>query len=342
LVLHPRLAQSIVAYRCDRLAAAQRNAKMRGYRGALYPMESAASGQETAPEWSSEIHVTGDVAMAQWRYYQATGDLRWLRRCGYPVISAVANFWISRATYDQQRGSYEILHLTGPNEAITNVSDDSYTNALAQRTLQVAAEAARLLGKIPNPEWANVSSKILIPLNARRQMHLEHSGDEQGKYAHALVLLTYPLDMKFSKTIERNDLTACLKNFGKPGYEVGMMGNIYSIVASELGNRDLAYKLFLSMIRSYAQPPFGEMTETPSNGRAVFLTAEGGFLQQVIFGFTGLRLTDAGLKSEYPPLLPPTWQSLELKGIHLRGKSYDVRVTSANKLESITVRRTPP
>ena len=164
---------------------------------------------------------------------------------------------------------------------------------------------------------------------------MEHSGDEQGKYAHALVLLAYPLGMKFSKTIERNDLAASLKNFGKPGYDVGMMGNIYSILASQLGNRDLAYRLFLSMIRSYAQPPFGEMTETPSNGRAVFLTAEGGFLQQVIFGFTGLRLTDDGLKSEYPPLLPPTWQSLELKGIHLRGRSYDIRVTSANKLESV-------
>ncbi len=332
LVLHPKLAQSIVAYRCERLAAAEQNAKMRGYRGALFPMESASTGMETAPEWSSEIHETGDVAMAQWRYYQATGNLNWLRRCGYPIISEVANFWASRVTYDRKNGHYEILHVTGPNEAITDVNNDSYTNAIARKTMEVATEAAHLLGETPNPEWARIGPKILIPFNAKRQVHLEHSGDLQEKYAQGLILMTYPLSMKFSDTVKRNDLDACLKTFGKPGYSVGMMVNFYSIVASELGKRDLAYKLFLSMIRSYAQPPFEAMTETPSNGRAVFLTAEGAFLQQVIFGFTGLRFTNQGLKAKYPPLLPPTWQSLELRGIKSRGKIYDIRVTSANKL----------
>ncbi len=332
LVLHPEMARPIVAYRCERLAAAKQNAQSLGYRGALYPMESAGSGRQAAPEWSSEIHITGDVAMAEWRYYQVTGDLKWLRERGFPVLRSVANFWTSRATYDRQKDRYEILHCTGPNEAITDVNNDSYTNAIAQRMLEVAAQAALLLGEKPNPEWARVSRKLLIPFDARRQVHLEHSGDEQEKYAHALMLLTYPLGMKFSDTIKQNDLDACLMNFGKPGYEVGMLGNFYSIVASELGNRNLAYKLFLSMIRSYAQPPFKAMTETPSNGRAVFLTAEGAFLQQVIFGFTGLRLTDDGLKAEYPPLLPPTWQSLELRGIKSRGKTYDVKVTSTNKL----------
>ncbi|HET9177274.1 MAG TPA: hypothetical protein VFQ24_02845 [Terriglobia bacterium] len=332
LALHPELARPIVAFRGERLAAAEQNAKIRGYRGALYPMESAGSGQEAAPEWSSEIHVTGDVAMAQWRYYQATGDLNWLRKHGYPVIKAVADFWASRATYDRQQGRFQILHVTGPNEAITDVNNDAYTNAIAQRTLEAATEAARLLGETPDPEWSRASQKLVIPFDSKRQVHLEHSGDEEGKYAHALILLTYPLGLNFPGAVEQNDLDACLKNFGKPGYEVGMLGNFYSIVASELGKCDLAYKLFLSMIRSYAQPPFEAMTETPGNGRAVFLTAEGAFLQQVIFGFTGLRFTDNGLEARYPPLLPPTWQSLELRGIKSRGKIYDVRVTSANKL----------
>jgi len=137
--------------------------------------------------------------------------------------------------------------------------------------------------------------------------------------------------------VKRHDLQACLKNFGKPGYEVGMLGKFYSIVASELKDRDLAYALFMSTIRSYAQPPFYAMTETPSNGRAVFLTAEGAFLQQVIFGFTGLRLTDEGLKGEYPPSLPLTWQSLEIRGIRSRGKRYDIRVTPDNTLTMTAV-----
>ena len=74
------------------------------------------------------------------------------------------------------------------------------------------------------------------------------------------------------------------------------------------------------------------LAETPINGRAVFLTAEVAFLQQVLFGFAGLRLTDEGLKPEYPPLPPRTWLPLELRGVKSRGKTYDIRVTSANKL----------
>ena len=91
------------------------------------------------------------------------------------------------------------------------------------------------------------------------------------------------------------------------------------------------------MIRSYAQPPFDAMTETPSNNRAVFLTAEGAFLQQVIFGFTGLRLTDDGLKGSYAPLLPPGWQSLELHHIPIRGRFYDARIDSQNRLTIVPV-----
>jgi protein-glucosylgalactosylhydroxylysine glucosidase len=104
------------------------------------------------------------------------------------------------------------------------------------------------------------------------------------------------------------------------------VGNFYSVVASELGDRELAYKLFIDTMRSYAKPPFYAMTETPNNNRSVFLTGEGAFLQQIVFGFTGLRFTDEGLKPVYPPQLPPTWQSLELRGIEVRGRRLDIRV----------------
>ena len=332
LVLHPELARSIVDYRCHLLPEAEQSARERAYRGAKFPMESAGTGLEEAPEWSSEIHVTGDVALAQWRFYQATGNRDWLRRCGYPVLRSVADFWASRLTPSKQDDHYEILDVTGPNEAITHVNNDAYTNAIAKRTLDVAREAARLLGETPNPDWERTSRAIFIPFNARRQYHPEHSGDEEGEYAHALILLTYPLEMEFADGIKRNDLNACLKNFGKPGYEVGMLGNFYSVAASELGDQNTAYRLFLSTMRSYAKPPFYAMTETPDNNRTVFLTAEGAFLQQIIFGFTGLRFTNDGLTKKYKPLLPPSWQSLELRFIKIRGKSYNFRVTNENRL----------
>lgn len=105
-----------------------------------------------------------------------------------------------------------------------------------------------------------------------------------------------------------------------------------SVAASGLGDHNLAYKLFLSAMRSYAKPPFTSMTETPSNSRAVFLTAEGVFLQRILFGFTGLRFANSGLAQKYKPLLPPSWQSLELRCIRIQGKPYNVEITNEKGL----------
>lgn len=144
---------------------------------------------------------------------------------------------MSRVSDDRHTGRYKILHVTGPNEAIVDLSNDSYTNAIAPRTLAIATEAARLLGKTPNPAWARIGPKILSPFNATGRVHLEHSGDLHERYVQGLILMSYLLNIDFSDTVKRNDLDACLKTFGKPGYSVGMMGNFYSIVASELDER---------------------------------------------------------------------------------------------------------
>ncbi len=46
----------------------------------------------------------------------------------------------------------------------------------------------------------------------------------------------------------------------------------------------------------------------------------------VLYGWTGLRLTDAGLKPVYPPLLPSRVERLELGGLHVRGRLRDIVV----------------
>ena len=326
LLLHPDLARSIVGYRERMLPGAVQNAKNHGHSGAQFPMESAGTGLEEAPEWSSEIHEGGDVALAQWHYYQATGDKQWLREHGYPVIRGVADFWVSRVEYNREKDRYEIRHLTGPNEAITGVDNDAYTNAVARETLVAANEAAGVLGNAPNPAWARIAAKLYIPFDGAKQFHLEHDGDSEGRYAHTVAMLAYPLGLAMPEEVRRNDLEACMKNFMKPGYEVGMLGNFYSVVASELQRGDLAYELFQHMERSYAKPPFYAMSETPENNRFVFLTAEGAFLQQVLYGFTGLRLTVTGLTRKFPPSLPRAWNSLEIRNMHVRGKRLNVRV----------------
>ncbi len=44
LVMQPKLAKSMIQYRFDRLEAARRNAFNHGYKGAMFPWESAGLG----------------------------------------------------------------------------------------------------------------------------------------------------------------------------------------------------------------------------------------------------------------------------------------------------------
>ena len=89
VLTHPDIAHSLVDFRARTVNAARANARANGFRGAQYPWEADDRGNETTPHFAaqnahSEIHVNGDVAVAQWQYFLATGDSAWLARSGFP------------------------------------------------------------------------------------------------------------------------------------------------------------------------------------------------------------------------------------------------------------------
>ena len=94
-----------------RLKAASYNAS---YQGAMFPWESAASGEETcpvsAPTGLREIHISGDIAVAVELVYEATGSTAWLASTGFPIVSQVAEMWCSRA---QTSPDDDFLHING-------------------------------------------------------------------------------------------------------------------------------------------------------------------------------------------------------------------------------------
>jgi len=127
VLTHPDVAHSLVAFRAHTMGAAEANAKMNGYRGAQYPWEADELGHETTPHFAaqnahSEIHVNGDVALAQWQYFQASGDSAWLLREGFPVIRETANFWVSRASYDSTLGRYHIRNVVSVAEGTPSLA----------------------------------------------------------------------------------------------------------------------------------------------------------------------------------------------------------------------------
>jgi trehalose/maltose hydrolase-like predicted phosphorylase len=149
LVLHPEIAKSLVEYRYQRLDAAKRNAFSKGYKGAMYPWESAETGVEETPVWALsgpfEHHITACVGIAAWNYYCVTQDKQWLKEKGYPILSATADFWASRVERNGP-GHYDINNVVAADEWAENVNNNAFTNAAARSNLQYATEAAKILG----------------------------------------------------------------------------------------------------------------------------------------------------------------------------------------------------
>lgn len=336
VLTHPAVARSMVAFRERTLDAARRNARANGFGGAMYPWEADDRGAETTPRFaaqnaSSEIHVTGDVAIAQWQYYLATGDSAWLARDGFPVIRATADFWTSRATYDSTHDQYHVRNVVSVDEGLVGVTDDAYTNAVARRNLEIATAASRRLHVAADPRWAHVASRLLIPFDSTRNTYRTYAGAPDSTLGSVTPMLSYPLALPMNERVKRTNLEHGVALLRKEGAGAMMGVTLLSVVAAELGDRALLDTLLPRSYTEHVKGPFLMLSETPTNNAVNFLTGAGGFLQQVIFGYTGLRLGDLGLEPAFPPLLPSGVTRLVLHNVHVRGQRYDVVVDSSGR-----------
>ena len=339
LLLHPERAKSLVAFRARTLPAAEARAQARGLHGAMYPWEADPDdGGSQTPHSAQvldehEIHVNGDVAIAQWQYWLASGDKTWLRQHGWPVIRAVADFWASRATWVAARQRWEIEHVTSVDEDYADVPNDTYTNAVARKALRIATAAAAAAGAEPDPRWAKGADGLYLPFSDKDGHHLDfdpsvpHDRDTWG--GSSLPMLALPaLDLPMSEDVRRRDYAYALGPIEHSSRDPNSMGLApLSIAAATAGNHADAAMWFERNIRAnVVKPPFDVRTETANNNTGYFLTASAGMLQNILYGFTGLRIEAQGLLPSYPPMLPAHWKSLTLRNLVFRGQHYDIAV----------------
>ncbi|RYY15901.1 MAG: glycoside hydrolase family 65 protein, partial [Cytophagaceae bacterium] len=290
LVLHPELAKPLVEYRFRRLALARRNAVAHGYRGAMYPWESADSGAEETPVWALtgpfEHHVSACVGLAAWQYYGATQDRAWLRTKGWPVISATADFWLSRVERNGP-GHYDIKNVVASDEWAENVDNDAFTNAAARANLQAATAAARLLGRRANPDWARVARNIPI-LHLPGGVTQEHATYHGEGIKQADVnLLAYPLRTITDPAQIKKDL-AYYETRVPTRDTPAMTQAIFALLYARLGNATQAQHFFQDAYLPNLLPPFRVIAETKGGTNPYFATGAGGVLQAVLMGFGGL------------------------------------------------------
>ncbi|CUA79115.1 glycoside hydrolase family 65 protein [Anoxybacillus suryakundensis] len=150
----PHIARSLLEYRYNTIEGARRKAKANGYEGAMYPWESAFTGDEVTPVWGAvdivtgkatkiwsgfiEQHITSDIAFAVWQYYKITGDDDFMERYGYEMLFDTATFWASRLEWNEEKQQYHINDVIGPDEYKEHVNNNAFTNYMAHWNIETA------------------------------------------------------------------------------------------------------------------------------------------------------------------------------------------------------------
>ena len=326
LVMHPEIAKSMIEYRFQRLEAAKRNAFSKGYKGAMFPWESAETGVEETPVWALsgpfEHHITACVGIAAWNYYAVTQDKQWLREKGWPILSATADFWASRVERNGP-GQYDIKNVVAADEWAENVDNNAFTNAAAKANLIFAVDAAKLLGLVPDADWTKVASNIpvLKMENGVTREHATYKGE--GIKQADVNLLAYPLKEITEPAQIKKDLEyyeTRVPNEGTPA----MTQAIFTLLYARLGNKEKAWHWFKDAYLPNLNPPFRVVAETKGGTNPYFATGAGGILQSVLMGFGGIEITPKGI-IQVKSVLPPGWKSLTLTGIGTDKKTYTVK-----------------
>jgi beta-phosphoglucomutase family hydrolase len=158
----PQISKALLMYRYRRLNGARQYAAENGYRGAMYPWQTAdGSDEETQSvhynpadgSWGPDLsrrqrHVSIAIFYNVWRYVEDTGDRRFLRQYGAEMILEIARFWASIAQWDDGSGRYSIAGIMGPDEfheklpgsKVPGVKDNAYTNIMVVWLLEKAME----------------------------------------------------------------------------------------------------------------------------------------------------------------------------------------------------------
>lgn len=211
----PMITRSLLGYRYRRLPEAREAAKAAGYAGAMFPWQSGSDGREESqrlhlnprsgrwnPDSSARAHHIGiAVAYSAWKFYQVTGDLAYLIDYGAELLTEIARFWVSRATYDRERDRYSIRGVIGPDEfhsgypdaPYDGIDNNAYTNVMAVWVIMRAFDALKLL-PLPNrldlletlglqgdelAHWDDVSRRMYVPFHDGIISQFEGYGDLQ-------------------------------------------------------------------------------------------------------------------------------------------------------------------
>jgi trehalose/maltose hydrolase-like predicted phosphorylase len=333
MLTYPNAVSAALDYRFRSVPAATHNARLRGLRGLQFPWQSSPRyGQEAAPgageAAAHEHHVTPNVALAFARYAHATGEHGFERDRAWPVLKGVAT-WIESRVTETERG-FEIECATGIAERQKTYDNAAYVNLTAKSALLEAIQCAERLGERVPARWGQIADRIVVPINQRTRVILDHDGytpnEEKGATPAPLAAL-FPGNYRPERQVEEATLRFYLdlapEYLGSP-----MLSALYPTWACRLGDRQRAARLLEDGYGAFTSERFmnvheyqiDKFPEQPVSGP--FIANIAGLLLNCYFGFTGLELNagDPQTWSQRPVVMPAGWDGIEVERVMVRGR----------------------
>ncbi len=190
LINFPDIAKEHLIYRYNRLKQAKEYAKSEGYEGAMFPWQSADTGEEESQKihynpvgdsWDLDLsrnqrHVSIAVFYNFWKYYSLTQDNEFMKDYGLEVLVEIAKFWTSISKYNKNTGKYYIEGVMGPDEfhekypnsKKPGLKDNAYTNImvswLLKKTLKLLSDFNRenFISEKDKMKYKNISENLNI------------------------------------------------------------------------------------------------------------------------------------------------------------------------------------
>jgi len=351
----PVAARDALLWRHDALPFARERAAELGLRGAAFPWRTI-SGPECSGYWpagTAGFHVNADIAEAVRRYVDATGDEAFESGAGIELLVATARLWMSIGHHDAE-GCFRIDGVTGPDEYSALGDNNVFTNLMAARNLLTADRAAerhpdraRELGvdRAERKAWLLAAESVVVPYDDAlgitpqaegftryRRWDFDQTTDEYPLLLHHPYYRLYS-----SQVVKQADLVFAIFLFGDrfdadqkrrdfDYYEAitvrdsTLSASIQSIVAAEVGHRDLAY-------RYWRESAFVDLDDLAGNtADGLHLASLAGAWMAAVHGFGGMR--DHGETVAFSPQLPPGLQKLTIR-LLVRGRRLRIDITSS-------------
>ncbi len=358
--VQPRIVRDALLWRARTLPQARRRARLFDLDGASFPWRTV-HGEECSGYWPAGVagaHVNADIADAVRRYVLATGDTEFEAGPGLDLMVETARFWVSLGAFDRN-GEFRIDGVTGPDEYSALVNNNVFTNLMAQRNLEVAAEvverhpqSARERGVRADevPQWRAAAAAMYVPFDEQRGIHpqdqdfldqevWDFDGTPEEKYP---LLLHYPYFHLYRKqVVKQSDLILALhmrgdhfdddmkrRNFAH--YEPltvrdsSLSAGTQSVVATEIGHTDLAYDYLREALLTDVEDLHG------NSSLGLHLAAMAGGLLAITNGIGGFRDHPGQPRSFRPRLIGPLTRvafTLMMQGVKLRVEVFADKAT---------------